>query len=155
MGLGDLLEISDNEDAVGLAPIGSGEGGEDEGQGPGRALPKKIKGQNNEIQSVSKCMQVCQSAFMNFFTVAFGGGQKKPKSLPFPDIEGQESTSDFVAKYKRACIGRKTAHKDLQDKFDQEQPSTGKTLLLTKQTFCTKFCNVGIYLFLFKVLNSF
>lgn len=69
-------------------------------------------------------------------SVAVEGGSKKVKSNPFPDIEGQESTGDFVAKYKKACIQRKTAHKELQDKFDKEQPSTGKTLLLTKQTFC-------------------
>ncbi len=55
-----------------------------------------------------------------------GTGPKK-KTNPFPDIEGDENANDFVNKYKRACIGRKTMFKDIQDKFEAEKPSTGQT----------------------------
>lgn len=51
----------------------------------------------------------------------------KKKANPFPDIEGEESAADFVSKYKRACIGRKTFFKDIQDKVAAEAPSTGQT----------------------------
>ena len=140
LGLGDLLELSDNEDGPAPPPIGPGgpnAGDDDNNNGEGELCPKvtwKVKTMKRKVFP-----NLRKHAYKNFFTVAISvavEGPKKPKSNPFPDIEGQESANELVAKYKRACIQRKTAHKELQDKFDKEQPSTGKTLLLTKQTFC-------------------
>lgn len=68
-----------------------------------------------------------------------GKGGKK-KGVPFPDIEGQESAADFVAKYKRACLGRKAAHRDLQEKIAAENPVAGKTLYFCLAKICAKFC---------------
>ena len=68
-----------------------------------------------------------------------GKGGKK-KGGPFPDIEGEESAADFVAKYKRACLGRKTAHRELQEKIASENPVCGKTLYSCLAKICAKVC---------------
>ncbi len=58
-----------------------------------------------------------------------GGGEPgKKKSVPFPDIEGEESVQDFLAKYKRGLLGRRTAYKDMLQKWTDASPATGAFL---------------------------
>ena len=55
-------------------------------------------------------------------------GGKKPKALPFPSLEGEESVTDFLAKYKRQCIARKSLLREVLEKVEAEKPQTGKSL---------------------------
>lgn len=56
-----------------------------------------------------------------------GTGPKK-KSVPFPDIEGDESVQDFLTKYKRGLLGRRSAYKDILQKWTDASPTTGAYL---------------------------
>ena len=67
--------------------------------------------------------------FTSTFDVVISGGKTKAAS-PFPELEGEETASDFVAKYKKQCLVKKTQYRELQEKFDAEKPLTGKTLVL-------------------------
>ena len=82
--------------------------------------------------SVCVYIYICTHVFFHVlnsaFDVVISGGKKKAN--PFPDLEGEESASDFVSKYKKQCLLKKTQYRELQEKFDAEKPLTGKTLAL-------------------------
>lgn len=67
-----------------------------------------------------------------FVLILFVPGGKK-KAQPFPDLEGEESTADFVSKYKKQCLLRKTQFREMQEKFDSEKPVSGQTLVGAQQ----------------------
>lgn len=62
-------------------------------------------------------------------SVAVLCGRPEEKKPPFPDLDGQETVAEFLAKYKKHCLGKKTAYKELQDKIAEEKPSTGTNLV--------------------------
>lgn len=53
--------------------------------------------------------------------------QPKAKSNPFPALEGTESASEYVAKYKKALLNRRTVFKEVLEKWEKANPTTGKT----------------------------
>jgi|Cyp1metagenome_2_1107374.scaffolds.fasta_scaffold22817_9 hypothetical protein len=53
---------------------------------------------------------------------------KGKKSDPFPSIEGDEPLQEFVSKYKKACLNRKTMFRELHEKWQALQSQTGKNL---------------------------
>ena len=52
----------------------------------------------------------------------------KKKGVAFPDIEGEESVQDFLAKYKRGLLGRRSSYKDILSKWTEASPATGAYL---------------------------
>ena len=58
-------------------------------------------------------------------------GGKKKAGPQFPELEGEETVPELVAKYKRQCIARKTMLRDIQERVAEEKPATGKNLALT------------------------
>lgn len=63
----------------------------------------------------------------DFMTADDGGGgggpdpqvpQPKPKkSEPFPSIEGNETLQEFITKYKKAVLNRRSVFRDLQERW--------------------------------------
>ena len=53
---------------------------------------------------------------------------KKPPKNVFPSIDGAETVAEFVQKYKKACLSRRTAFKDLDERWTQAKPTSGQTL---------------------------
>ena len=54
-----------------------------------------------------------------------------PKSKPcaFPTIEGEETTAEFVAKYKRALLNRRQVFRENHERWESEKPATGRRLV--------------------------
>ena len=65
--------------------------------------------------------------FLFVLVLFFPGGKKKAQ--PFPDLEGNEPVADFVSKYKKQCLLRKTQFREMQEKFNNEKPNSGQTLM--------------------------
>ena len=57
-----------------------------------------------------------------------GGKPGKKKAVAFPSLEGEETVEEFVGKYKRQCISRKSLYRELLERFETEKPVSGKTL---------------------------
>ena len=56
---------------------------------------------------------------------------KKPvvnAGAPFPTLEGNETVAQFVAKYKKACLSRRSAYNEVLEKVGAETPAAGKKL---------------------------
>lgn len=56
---------------------------------------------------------------------------KKPAgnaAAPFPTLEGSETVAQFVAKYKKACLSRRSAYNEVLEKWDAQKPVSGKKL---------------------------
>ena len=49
-----------------------------------------------------------------------GSGKKKTIGA-LPEIEGEESVADYLTKFKRACLSKKTQLRDLEDKLKEDQ----------------------------------
>ena len=51
-------------------------------------------------------------------------GKPKPKVVgALPELEGEETVADYLAKFKRACLGKKQQHRDLLEKLMAEKVS--------------------------------
>ena len=55
--------------------------------------------------------------------------------------------ADFVSKYKKQCLLRKTQFREMQEKFDSEKPTSGETLMVA-QMYAFFF---NYYYFYFKI----
>eukprot|EP00435_Cladocopium_sp_Y103_P013754 s1834_g3.t1 len=71
-------------------------------------------------------------------------GKKKPQ--PFPDLEGTESVADFISKYKKQCLLRKTQFREMQEKFDSDIAKAYEALCEMEIAQCAKNPgNKGVY----------
>ena len=52
----------------------------------------------------------------------------KRKADPFPCVDGEEACTDYIAKYKKACLNRKGVFRELQEKWDGMQLKGAKQL---------------------------
>ncbi|CAJ1357204.1 unnamed protein product [Effrenium voratum] len=55
---------------------------------------------------------------------AGSGGKKKPN--PFPSVDGDESLKEMLARYKKACLNRRAAFRELAERWEAEAPQAGK-----------------------------
>ena len=53
---------------------------------------------------------------------------KKKNSGGLPDIDGEDTLADYIAKFKRACLGKRQQQRDIQKKLDDDG-ATGYELL--------------------------
>ena len=77
---------------------------------------------------------------------AGSGGKKKPN--PFPSVDGDESLKEMLARYKKACLNRRAAFRELAERWEAEAPQAGKTLgqtsaMLEKRSTHISFCGLG------------
>ncbi|CAJ1390470.1 unnamed protein product [Effrenium voratum] len=49
---------------------------------------------------------------------AGSGGKKKPN--PFPSVDGDESLKEMLARYKKACLNRRAAFRELAERWEAE-----------------------------------
>ena len=81
------------------------------------------------------------------------GGKKK--AIAFPELEGEESVQDFLAKYKRQCLSRKSLLRDLQERIAEEKPISGQNLALIEQTAYANFLSACSHIMTYNVLDLF
>lgn len=49
------------------------------------------------------------------------GNAKKKNLAALPEIDGDESLADYLSKFKRACLGKKTLLRDVEDRLREDQ----------------------------------
>ena len=67
-----------------------------------------------------------------------GSGKKKTIGA-LPEIEGEESVADYLTKFKRACLSKKTQLRDLEDKLKEDQVRGHEPQV------CNIKCHAGLY----------
>ena len=49
------------------------------------------------------------------------GGKKKVQPGTLPEIDGEETVAEYVAKFKRACLAKKNIYRDVMDKLVEDK----------------------------------
>ena len=78
-------------------------------------------------------------------------GKPKPKVVgALPELEGEETVADYLAKFKRACLGKKQQHRDLLEKLMAEKVSGHEllTCIIVVSYTHTVYIYISIYMYM-------
>ena len=78
-------------------------------------------------------------------------GKPKPKVVgALPELEGEETVADYLAKFKRACLGKKQQHRDLLEKLVAEKVSGHEllTCIIVVSYTHTVYIYISIYMYM-------
>ena len=71
-----------------------------------------------------------------------GAPEKQPKKKKlddFPEVEGEESTVEYIGQYKRACLNRKALLKSTKERLERDKAVDYESLGCIK---CHKTCGL-------------
>ena len=85
-------------------------------------------------------------------------GKPKPKVVgALPELEGEETVADYLAKFKRACLGKKQQHRDLLEKLMAEKVSGHELLTCiivvsyTHTVYIYIYIHIHVYAYLYNM----
>lgn len=59
-----------------------------------------------------------------------GGGGPKPPKNPYPSIDGEETVDEFVSRYKKALLNKRSQFRAIHEQWQANPPKTGQCLVL-------------------------